>query len=73
MDALRELYIACSELKEAEEALKKADHLFFEYINLNVSREEKTAFYETINEIMRIREEYFFKAGFKTAVKMMFH
>jgi len=71
MDALRELYIISSELKQAEDALKESDKQLFDYMKSKFSEEEKLIFYDTINSIMRIREEYFFKTGFKTAVKLL--
>jgi len=60
MDALRELYIAYSQLQEAEEALKETDKQLFEYMKSNISEEEKTVFFDMINLILRTREEYFF-------------
>jgi len=72
MDVLRELYIAYSESQEAEDAMKETDNQLFEYMKFNIPAEEKTAFFEIINSIMEIRAEYFFKKGFKTAVKIMF-
>jgi len=71
MDALRELYIISSELKQTEDALKESDRQLFDYMKYNFSEKEKMVFYDTINSIMRIREEYFFKTGFKTAVKLL--
>jgi len=44
MDALRELYIAYSQLQEAEEALKETDKQLFEYMKSNISEEEKQYF-----------------------------
>ena len=71
MDALRELYIISSELKQTEDALKESDRQLFDYMKYNFSEKEKMVFYDTINSILRIREEYFFKTGFKTAVKLL--
>jgi len=71
MDALRELYIISSELKQTEDALKESDRQLFNYMKYNFSEKEKMVFYDTINSIMRIREEYFIKTGFKTAVKLL--
>jgi len=71
MDILRELYTACSESQEAEDALKESDHGLFDYMRHHITEAEKMVFFDTINSILRVREEYFFTFGFQMAVKLL--
>ena len=51
--------------------MKESDHRLFEYMGYHITEAEKTVFFNTINSILRVREEYFFKSGFQMAVKLL--
>ena len=71
MDMVKEMYRICADLQETEESLTEANKKLAEYIESNVSAGEKVVFFDTINTIIKAREEYFFKSGFRLAVKLL--
>jgi len=71
MDMVQELYYVCSETEKAEEALMKIDKELLECIEFNVSDSEKVIFLSTIDSVIKRREAYFFKAGFKAAIQLI--
>jgi len=71
MDELKELYIVYSELRPDEKPLEESEKQLFDYMKFNIPEGEKEIFYDTIFSVLGIREEYFFKAGFKTAVRLL--
>ena len=71
MDILRELYDSCDNAEETETALMETNKKLVDYIESNVANEEKAVFLESIEEIMKCREQYFFQAGFNTAKELL--
>lgn len=67
MDLLHELYDAYDHSDETESARLDANKNLLEYIESNVSDNEKAIFLDTIESTIKCREQYFFQAGFKAA------
>lgn len=71
MDNVQELYEICSRAQATEEALKEVDKELAEFIQSNVIQDERSMFFNEVNSFTQIKEEYYFKAGFKTAVTLL--
>ena len=71
MDIAQELYYICAESEKKEEFLMKIDKELLTCIESNVSDSEKVIFLSTIDSIIKRRESYFFKAGFKAAIQLI--
>ena len=71
MDALYELYLVISKSQETLDALAEADKKLFEYQSAKLSESEKPLFSNTVDSFSRLKEEYFFKEGFKAAVNIL--
>lgn len=71
MDILHELYDTFEHCTEAETALLEVNKKLMEYVENNIPDTERTVFLETIESIMKCREQYFFQAGFNTAKELL--
>jgi len=71
MDIIREMYNIHSGSEEAEDSLRSVNKELYEYIDSNMAEKEKAIFADTVNSIIKAREEYFFKSGFRLAVKLL--
>jgi len=71
MDMIQELYNICSDSLDAEKALLEINKELLEYIESNISDNEKVVFLYTLESIIINREKYFFKAGFQTAKNLI--
>lgn len=71
MDIIHELYDAFAHSLEAEETLSTINEEFTGFIESNISPDEKAFFFDTVESLIRNREQYFFQAGFQTAKDLL--
>jgi len=71
MDNVQELYRICSSSQATEKALKLVNKELAEFIQSNITQNERPIFFDAIESINKTKEEYFFKAGFSTAVTLL--
>lgn len=71
MNLIRELYDAHAHSTNAEEELLRINKRLMEFIELNLSANERPIFLDTVESIIQNREQYFFQAGFKSAKNLL--
>lgn len=71
MNAVKELYDACSKSQETEESLMQFDKELIDCIECNIPDSDKVILMDTFNLVTKNKEEYYFKAGFQTAIDLI--
>ena len=71
MGNIQALYELCLNDPATDEALKIPNKELVEFIESNVTHDERLIFFETIDSISKSKEEYFFKAGFSIAMTLL--
>lgn len=71
MDAVKELYDVCSKSQETEESLMQFDKELIDCIEYNIPDSDKVILMDTFNSVTKNKEEYYFKAGFQTAIDLI--
>ena len=71
MNMIQELYDLYSNSSDVEEALLKMDNELLEYIETNISANEKAIFWNNLETYMKNRDKYFFQTGFQVAKNIL--
>ena len=71
MDAMRELYDAHIHSSKTEKALLETSKDLLDFIESNIDSGAKPLFLDTVESIIRNREQYFFRLGFSTAIELV--
>ena len=71
MNLLQELYDAYAHSPETERVLFDTKKKILEYVESEIPNNQQKIFLEYVEPIMKFREQYYFKAGFNAAKKLL--
>lgn len=71
MDAMQELYDAHIHSSKTEEILLKMDKDLLDFIESNIDSGAKSLFLDTVESVIKNRDQYFFRLGFSTARELL--